>query len=76
VPPRLVDEMAATDPDPGPRRRRGCREQGDRDGGEQCTDPGAPPGGDAPPAASAQAGTFSGARTFRENVIAPSSSEP
>jgi hypothetical protein len=51
------------DPRPGRRRARGEEEEDER--GEERRAPETP-----------QAGTFSGARTRRENVIAPSSSDP
>ncbi len=75
----LVDEVGAADADPRPGRRRGrgCEQRG-RDGGEQ-REAGTPPGRaqrTRPPGKPAQAGTFSAARTRRENVIAPSSSDP
>ena len=56
-----VDEMVAVDPDPGLGGRR-CRRDQQKDEGEKKRSP--------------QAATFSGARTLRENVNAPSSSDP
>jgi hypothetical protein len=58
---QFAHEMVALDPDPGLGRRRGRRDQQDGDGEEE---------------GSPQTGTRSGARTRRENVIAPSSSDP
>jgi hypothetical protein len=53
--------VVALETDPGLRRRRRRPDQQEGDGEEK-----------RPP----QAATFSGTRTFRENVIAPSSSVP
>lgn len=79
--PLLVDEVLAADPDP---RLGGCRTGGEQDGrerGERQQDPRAAADAEQAPRPppwrrSAQAVTRSGARTRRENVIAPSSSDP
>jgi hypothetical protein len=75
-----VDEAAAVDRDEGLARRRGDGDQCERQNGEQG-EAGRAPGdaertGPARRGADAQAATGSGAGTFRENVIAPSSSVP
>jgi hypothetical protein len=57
----LVDEVAALDVDPGPGGRRRRPDQEDDEGEEKR---------------SPQAATRSGTRTFRLNVIAPSSRLP
>lgn len=64
MPTPLVHQVGALDADPRPgRRRAGEEEKGER--GEERRRPEAP-----------QAAIFSGARTRRENVIAPSSNDP
>jgi hypothetical protein len=56
-----VDEVVVPDADPGPGRRRRRPDEEDDEGEEER---------------SPQAATRSGTRTFRLNVIAPSSSVP
>jgi len=76
----LVDEVMAADPDPRLGGRRAGGDQGAR-GGEQREGRRAAEDAEQAPrptpwSRSAQAVTRSGARTRRENVIAPSSSDP
>jgi hypothetical protein len=76
----LVDQVMAADPDP---RLGGRRPGGEQDARGDEQREGRPAAADteqaprqAPWGRSAQTATRSGARTRRENVIAPSSSDP
>jgi hypothetical protein len=71
-----VDKVRAANADPGARRGRGGDEQADRERGEDRRGDARRTARAAPPDATAQAATRSGALTLRENVIAPSSSVP